>query len=258
MKETSITKLSEFVSILEGLEGAHGNHFWFRGHSDASYVLKPSLYRNPLYPDIADIVDVEQKIYSAFTFMSPSFVEKQSFNAWDQLFLMQHHRVPTRLLDWSMNPFAGLFFALYNAKEGRDASVSILDPIEWNRGILSDINGQPRIYSTNEKILEPYHPKHTAGDRRSQPLAIDGVRNNARINAQKGTFVVFGHSNRSMEEFFADKGDVWNDNALQKVRIPSAHTGDLRKILLRSGVTPTSMFPDLEGLSDELRDQFQF
>lgn len=60
MKETSITKLSEFVAILEGLNGAHGNHFWFRGHSDASYVLKPSLYRNPTYPDISNIVDVEK------------------------------------------------------------------------------------------------------------------------------------------------------------------------------------------------------
>lgn len=190
--------------------------------------------------------------------MSPSFVEKQSLSDWDQLFLMQHHRVPTRLLDWSMNPFAGLFFALYSLKQNKDAAVYILDPVEWNRGILSDINAHPRIYSTNEKILESYHPTHTAGDRRSQPLAIDGVRNNARINAQKGTFVVFGHSNRSMEDFYNDKNDIWNDNALQKVRIPSAHTGELREILLRSGVTPTSMFPDLEGLADELRDQFHF
>ena len=95
---------------------------WYRGHSDASYSLVPSLFRNPDWPS------KEQQAFNAFQRTASRLFEKRGSD-WEALFDMQHYGMPTRLLDWSEALGVAIAFIVYTpATVAKDAALFILDP----------------------------------------------------------------------------------------------------------------------------------
>lgn len=83
---------------------------WFRGNNSNKFKLVTGLYREDLGNPLSYIA-TEKMYYNTFKRMGHLIHNSKS---WDLLFIMQHHGVKTRLLDWSESFATALFFAYEN------------------------------------------------------------------------------------------------------------------------------------------------
>ncbi len=86
---------------------------WFRGQpSDENMPLLPPIFRPSVGGDSpSETASVEKVLIEQFQLRQPSIrLECQSLFDW--LVVMQHHGLPTRLLDWTENILVALFFAV--------------------------------------------------------------------------------------------------------------------------------------------------
>ena len=128
MQEISINSVEMFISKLkEDQENWERNKtVWFRGQSN-DFPLLPKLFRERKYNENNLI----------FHFRDKSKVLGETPHASDiseWLFLMQHSRLPTRLLDWTEGLLIALYFALYDVKSSNSKPVVwMLRPYKMNK-----------------------------------------------------------------------------------------------------------------------------
>ena len=193
---------------------------------------------------------------------SPPFVDQTFDGEWEQMFFMQHYGIPTRLLDWTESPYIALYFALSSCERSAsgipktDAAFWMLDPGTWNQGALKDISYAGGILDPNDEQVKSYSPKADLSARKDLPVMIYGTHNSSRIVAQRGMFSVFGKCLDPMEKSY--KTGHFQDGVLEQVVIPKEHRDSINSSLLRKGVSDSTIYPDLQGLSLELKRFYGF
>jgi len=115
---TYIESVSDFLKQIEGIDNRKEESLFYRGHSDQTYELKPSIYRDERF------IENEDKIYREIIAKVP--YDFNGKNTIESLVLMQHYGVPTRILDLTTNPLVALYFACIENKD-KDGEVIVFD-----------------------------------------------------------------------------------------------------------------------------------
>jgi len=105
--------------------------WWFRGVSDASQGLIPTIGRKlkgtdwykPSKPGAIDHFTREKRILRAFQRRARLELRIPIDAEFEWLAVAQHHGVPTRLLDWTTNPLMAAWFATSSTTDAGTACI---------------------------------------------------------------------------------------------------------------------------------------
>jgi hypothetical protein len=222
-----IATLKDFISRIKG--NSKDGNILFRGQAK-DYPLLPKIARPELRLRDKSILVAETKILEEFKRRSLPFIDKEPRSVWDWLALAQHHGLATRLLDWTENPLAALWFAVEkSAENNKVAVVWAFTPIDRDR---IDLEKENPFTGQRTKVYQPNHITK-------------------RIIAQLGWFTV--HKLIISEEYKEGRFIPLENNDLYQLRLtkfsiaPKNFEG-LRYDLDSCGVNKASLFPDLDGL----------
>jgi hypothetical protein len=230
MIEKTINSVNEFHDLALSL----GNHHpIFRGVRKKSHDLLTglgrSIIKNDKYRKIDSnyhyIVDSRREVpvLDEFRNQSAPYLSFVPFNEWEWLAIAQHHGIPTRMMDWTVNPLVAAYFATSYKPSDTDSAIYVIAE-------QSTIKRAP-LDQSPFKIEEPYKfiPRHVT----------------PRITAQSGLFTVH---NELEKPFICEGMEKWIIK--HEIRI------DIEVMLMTYGIDRESMFPGLDGLASSIAKRF--
>lgn len=210
--------------------------FW-RGQAE-DWPLVPSIFRE------GRTSFVENNVLSIFKNKAHSRYSKcpkdDDLTRW--LFLMQHYRLPTRLLDWTESPLIAMYFAVFEDNES-DGFLYALDPFSLNETFLGE-----RVIpdSLDSNVTQRVERAFKSDDTYSEDvLALMPMEFDLRIMKQLSGFTI--HSTRSPLQ-----GMNKSKKYLIKYKIPGTNKKHIQNQLDAFSINETTIFPDLDHLSSYL------
>ncbi|MGO9019423.1 MAG: FRG domain-containing protein [Syntrophobacteraceae bacterium] len=227
---------------------------WFRGHGSAKYALCPGVYRDEFeqiaknFPYGADLeekrLNLEREILMEFRASGASLLNAD--NLVDVYFIAQHYGMPTRLLDWTTNPLAALFFAVENEeRHTEDGEVFIMAANET----LPSVEGNQKLLS----VVSMRHPYVTDAIHESFWIEPAKCRKPIIIPVRPDTRPGRMWQQSSCFTIHMRNSGPCKNGTLAKVKVPSSAKADLLEQLHRLNINQFTIYNDLDHLSKDIK-----
>src|SRR6266704_2168831 len=215
---------------------------WYRGHGKATWKLQPSIARSPVR------TDSEMALITRFKQNALSFLVRPPSNEWEWLLLMQHHSLPTRLLDWTENPLVALYFVVKESPKAKGC-LWCLVPIALNGARYKTPVPSSDIPCLGvDEELDSYLPKSVLTlPAKLPPAAALAMRSFPRLAAQAGVFTITHKEQTSLEK--VEKG-----KHVGRLLVPAAAKAGLAQEIAMLGITRLSLFPELESVARHAKE----
>jgi hypothetical protein len=210
----------------------------YRGHDCDNWKLLPKLCRNRTNVSIDLLKQDERDILAEFR----SRFRLHDWTVAEVMAYAQHHGAPTRLLDWSRNPFVGLWFAVSDASYDDCEGTVYQLALRSNPKVITAMAEPPLTLVAGEDFkCEGGCPIHVF----SCPPRVE------RAERQSSVFSLAnfadGYAIKPLEEILKPN----ESELLRKFTIPHEYKLELRRFLSDVGLDAYSIYggPDALGKS---------
>jgi hypothetical protein len=268
-----------FMDAIERLGSQRDSFLFFRGHSNFSYELLPTIYRNEGW------IKNEDVLHKELILRCPSDFDQHA-STFQTLVKMQHYSLPTRLLDLTMNPLAALYFACSKGKIRNEAGEVVVFEVPKREvkyydsdtvSVIANISRRPAAFEVPDKGLskrkfneqleigyllheikkeKPYFQPVIVPEHLESTVCVKPMMDNSRIIKQDGAFFLFGVNSSKLNPSTISSRYIVTTESL---RILVKHDEKVRILeqLASLGITEASLFPEIDSVAKHLRDQYE-
>jgi hypothetical protein len=215
-----------------------GTLSWWRGHADASWKLVPGAFRN------GRTFHSERNMVARFRAKAPirrqSCPDQNDLPSW--LALMQHYRLPTRLLDWTELPLVATFFAACELPEV-DGVLWRLNPYVLNVPVLGGRQLQGPTGAQGRNFVNQAFASNAVSE--CKALALTPWESDLRMLLQGSTFTIHDGPTPLQEHPTAP-------SSLMSFSVPAKAKKGLLEHLALLGIRRSNLFPDLDNLAGDI------
>ena len=282
--------LTTVIDLMFWLDGLPVTELWFRGQA-AAWELEPAVLRKPVEAPLREhaaglvdhldriLVDATRKDYGLgdemwrllqserqlnreFVRLTASLLEPPSSTT-HAYFRAQHHRLPTRLLDWTVHPLTALYFAVADAgNSDSDAFLYALDPVypvvvkigtsDFSIAVAAPVAADHDLVERTiaplfdaESVDAAYYDDRVTPPRVDAPIPVAPDLAAGRMFAQGSCFTLHPYDCPGFRE-----------GVLRAVVIPKARKQRIRAELRRLGVTHASVFPEADSAARDIKERW--
>jgi hypothetical protein len=230
------------------------NHVWYRGQSDYAWQLKPGVYRDEFgVKGEEERLTRERLMVQDFRVMAAGLLPSHASES-EIYFLLQHYGMPTRLLDWTNNPLASLYFTVRDHPD-RVGAFFLMDA----HSLASRQEGKTYdgkefkgvATSRNSTFATALHPIFRWVEQ-GFPNFIMPVRpdySDPRITLQRACFTFHPPDRGQLEK--------QHDDILESYTIPTESKITIQQELSSLDVDAFSIYGDLDHLSHHLKKTYE-